>query len=247
LTQPDGFNTIEQFRAHEGGVLLVDKPERWTSFDVVAKVRGAFRVKKVGHAGTLDPLATGLLILCSGRMTKSIDTFQAQIKYYEGSMRLGAVTPSFDADTPPEQEKDFNSVTEERVRDNARTFVGEIEQLPPMYSAIKIDGQRLYKLARKGQVVDRPARRVRIDQFNIRQVQLPDVQFDVVCSKGTYVRSLAHDLGQRLECGAYLTALRRTAIGEYTVSNAWNMDAIIEAAALLNLHDSGKESSGADR
>ena len=244
MTQTEGFNTIEQFRAPEGGVLLVDKPQQWTSFDVVKKVRGALRVKKVGHAGTLDPMATGLLILCSGKMTKQIDRFQAQAKCYEGTMRLGAVTASYDADTPREDEKGFHDVTEDHIRHAAESFVGEISQLPPMYSAVKVEGQRLYKLARKGKEVERKARTVTVSRFSIDAVRLPDVDFTVDCSKGTYVRSLAHDLGQKLGCGAYLTALRRTAIGEQLVVDAWTIERLSQHAASLHSASAGKESAG---
>ncbi len=244
MTQPAGFNTIEQFRTPEGGVLLVDKPQKWTSFDVVKKVRGTLRVKKVGHAGTLDPLATGLLILCSGKMTKKIDAYQAQMKAYSGTMQLGAVTASYDADTPPESEKDISGISTDAILGEAASFVGEIEQLPPMYSAVKVEGQRLYKLARKGKEIERKLRTVTVHRFTIDDVTLPAVDFTVECSKGTYVRTLAHDLGQRLQCGAYLTALRRTAIGEHQVSDAWTIDQISERAALLNAASSGKESAG---
>lgn len=244
MTQPEGFNTIEQFRAPEGGVLLVDKPQQWTSFDVVKKVRGALRVKKVGHAGTLDPMATGLLILCSGKMTKQIDSFQAQMKSYQGSMCLGAVTASYDADTPREEEKDTSTITETQIHEGAQHFVGDISQLPPMYSAVKVDGQRLYKLARKGEEVERRPRTVSVTRFSIDAVKLPQVDFTVECSKGTYVRSLAHDLGQDLGCGAYLTALRRTAIGSQNVSDAWTIDSISAYASMLNTASAGKESPG---
>ncbi len=235
MTQPQGFNTIEQFRSPGGGVLLVDKPKTWTSFDVVKKVRSALRVKKVGHAGTLDPMATGLLILCSGNLTKKIDAFQALGKVYEGRMRLGAVTPSYDAETEPVEEKPIDDVNEERIRNSAAAFVGEIEQLPPMYSAVKVEGQRLYKLARKGVEVERQPRSVTVSRFSIEDVALPDVAFEVRCSKGTYVRTLAHDLGQELGCGAYLTELRRTFIGEFSAEEAWSIEQIVEEASTSGL------------
>ncbi len=235
MTQPQGFNTIAQFRSPSGGVLLVDKPKSWTSFDVVKKVRSALRVKKVGHAGTLDPMATGLLILCSSHLTKKIDAFQALGKVYEGSMRLGAVTPSYDAETDTTDERPIGEIDEARIRSATASFTGVIEQLPPMYSAVKVDGQRLYKLARKGVEVERQPRTVTIDRFRIESVVLPDVAFEVHCSKGTYVRTLAHDLGQMLECGAYLTELRRTFIGDFSVQEAWSIEQIVEEASALGL------------
>jgi tRNA pseudouridine55 synthase len=228
LTQ--GFNTVEQFRSPVGGVLLVDKPRTWTSFDVVKKVRATLRVKKVGHAGTLDPMATGLLILCSSTMTKKIDAFQALGKVYEGSMRLGAVTASYDAETEPRNVRPLGDLDEDRIHAAIRPFVGVIEQLPPMYSAVKVDGKRLYKLARKGEEVERTARTVTVERFEIVTVRLPEVDFLVHCSKGTYVRSLVHDLGQQLGCGAYLTALRRSAIGNFSVDEAWSIEQLIEEA-----------------
>jgi tRNA pseudouridine55 synthase len=241
LTSPQGLNTIDQFRAPSGGVLLVDKPRGWTSFDVVKKVRGTLRVKKVGHAGTLDPMATGLLILCSGPMTKSIDTFQALVKSYEGALRLGAITASYDAETPEEQLRPVKDIDDQRLRAAASAYVGEIEQLPPMYSAVKVDGRRLYALARKGKEVERKARVVTVERFEITAVELPDVRFRVVCSKGTYVRSLAHDLGQDLGCGAYLTELRRTAIGNFHASEAWEIDTIVTEAEALGIFRPRKE------
>ncbi len=250
MTESQGLNTIEQFRAPAGGVLLVDKPKGWTSFDVVKKVRGTLRVKKVGHAGTLDPMATGLLILCSGPMTRRIDTFQALVKHYEGSMRLGAVTPSYDAETPEEQHRPVGGLSIDDVRSAAQRYTGEIEQLPPMYSAVKVDGKRLYSLARKGQEVERKARTVQVDRFEITGGTMPDLQFRVICSKGTYVRTLAHDVGQDVGCGAYLTALRRTAIGNFTADEAWTIDAIVaeapargDAAAEKERPDAGRQDS----
>ncbi|MDT8323070.1 MAG: tRNA pseudouridine(55) synthase TruB [Bacteroidota bacterium] len=242
-----GLNTIEQFRAPAGGVLLVDKPRGWTSFDVVKKVRGTLRVRKVGHAGTLDPMATGLLILCSGPMTKSIDTFQALVKRYEGSMRLGAVTPSYDAETPEEQHRPVGDVDLDDVRRAAQQYTGDIEQLPPMYSAVKVDGKRLYALARKGREVERKPRVVHVERFDITDVAVPDVEFRVTCSKGTYVRTLAHDLGQDLGCGAYLTALRRTAIGSFLADEAWSIDAIVTEALAIGISLPGKENADAGR
>jgi tRNA pseudouridine55 synthase len=247
LTVPQGLNTIEQFRAPTGGVLLVDKPKGWTSFDVVKKVRGTLRVKKVGHAGTLDPMATGLLILCSGPMTRRIETFQALVKHYEGSMRFGAVTPSYDAETPEEQHRPVGDLRIDDVRRAVQRYTGNIEQLPPMYSAVKVDGRRLYSLARKGQEVERKARTVHVERFEITGGTIPDLQFRVICSKGTYVRTLAHDVGQDVGCGAYLTALRRTAIGSFLAEEAWSIDAIASAAPSRGDAAPGKERSHAGR
>ena len=230
-----GFNTIAQFRSPVGGALLVDKPQTWTSFDVVKKIRATLRVKKVGHAGTLDPMATGLLILCSSTMTRKIDAFQALGKIYEGTLRLGAVTPSYDAETEIQDERPLTGIDADRIYAAASDYVGEIQQLPPMYSAVKVDGERLYKLARKGEVVERQPRTVTIDRFDITEVALPDVRFVVHCSKGTYVRTLAHDLGQQLGCGAYLTGLRRTAIGNFTADEAWSIEQVVDAARVEGL------------
>lgn len=203
-----------------GQVLLIDKPLDWTSFDVVKKVRNAIKVKKVGHAGTLDPLATGLLILCTGKMTKQIETYQAQEKEYTGSMILGKTTPSYDLGSEPDATYPTEHITEEMVREKAATFVGTIEQIPPAFSAIKKNGQRLYELARKGKAVQADPRQVTIHEFEITRVALPEVDFRVVCSKGTYIRSLVVDLGKALDSGATMTGLRRTRIGEYHVDDA---------------------------
>ena len=220
------FNSISQFQTMEGGVLLVDKPRDWTSFDVVKKIRGMLRVSKVGHAGTLDPLATGLLILCSGRSTKSIDMFQALDKQYTGDLLLGAVTASYDADTKPEQPLPFDHVTLDMLTDASRDFLGVIQQMPPMYSALKVEGRRLYELARKGVEVERKPREITVSEFALEMEAPPRVHFTVTCSKGTYVRSLVHDLGQKVGCGAYVQSLRRTAIGGFTVDEAWTIEAL---------------------
>lgn len=242
-----GFNTIAQFRSPVGGVLLVDKPQTWTSFDVVKKLRSTLRVKKVGHAGTLDPMATGLLILCSSTLTRRIDAFQALDKIYEGSLRLGAVTASYDAETEVFDHRPIDGIDEPGIRRATATFLGSIEQLPPMYSAVKVDGERLYKRARRGEDVARPPRSVRVDQFDILDVKLPDVRFRIQCSKGTYVRTLAHDLGQLLGCGAHLTALRRTAIGSFLVDEAWTIERISDAARADGLtQDRAMEKERAD-
>lgn len=210
----------------EGKVLLIDKPLEWTSFQVVNKVRWLIRKQfqlkkiKVGHAGTLDPLASGLLILCTGKFTKKIDTYQAQEKEYTGTFTLGATTPSYDLETEIDQTFDLSEITSEQIREAAKQFVGDIEQQPPVFSALKQDGKRLYEFARSGQEVEIPSRKIHIAAFEITSIDLPKVAFRVVCSKGTYIRSLAHDFGKALHNGAHLSALRRTRIGEFLVADA---------------------------
>src|SRR5690554_5820290 len=216
--------TAEDYK--EGQVILIDKPLEWTSFQVVNKVRWLikkeFRIKKikVGHAGTLDPLATGLLIICSGKFTKKIDTYQAQEKEYTGTFTLGASTPSFDLETEIDQTFDISELTAEKIKAVVPRFLGEIQQQPPVFSALKKEGKRLYEFARIGEEVDIPFRTVTISEFEITKVDLPKVDFRVMCSKGTYIRSLAHDFGKALGNGAHLSALRRTKIGEFSVENA---------------------------
>lgn len=208
-----------------GKVLLIDKPLHWTSFDVVRKIRNRLRIKKVGHAGTLDPLATGLLIVCTGKFTKKINEYMASEKEYTGTFTLGAVTPTYDLESLPEQQKDFSQVSHEQLHAVAQQFTGEIDQYPPIYSAIKIKGTPLYELARRGEEVDLKSRKIVIKAFEITAVELPVVNFRIVCSTGTYIRSMAHDFGQALGCGAYLSALRRTRIGEFSVEAAEKGDA----------------------
>lgn len=216
--------TVEDYK--EGQLILIDKPLEWTSFQVVNKVRWLIRKRfnikkiKVGHAGTLDPLATGLLILCTGKFTKKIETYQAQEKEYTGTFVLGATTPSYDLETEIDQRFEISEINESSLHAIAASFVGDIEQKPPVFSAIKKDGKRLYEFARKGQEVDVPSRFVTISAFELTRIALPEVDFRVVCSKGTYIRSLAHDFGKALNNGAYLSALRRTRIGEFTVEHA---------------------------
>jgi tRNA pseudouridine55 synthase len=203
-----------------GKVLLIDKPLRWTSFDAVKKVRILTKISKVGHAGTLDPLATGLLIICTGKFTKKINEYMAREKEYTGSFHLGAVTPTYDLESGPEQEKDISQITAEMIHGTTARFTGEIEQVPPAHSAIKKDGIPMYKLARKGVEVKLDPRKVTISEFIITDIKLPEVYFKVVCSTGTYIRSLANDFGEALGCGAYLSSLRRTRIGEFRVDDA---------------------------
>ncbi len=204
----------------EGQVLLVDKPLEWTSHDVVAKVRNAIRIKKVGHAGTLDPLATGLLILCTGKFTKRINEYQAREKEYTGTFTIGSVTPTYDLESEPEQQKDFSFVTTEMLQKATEKFIGDIEQLPPMFSAIKKDGVALYELARRGEEVELKPRSINIKSFEITEVALPVVYFKVICSTGTYIRSLANDYGAALGCGGYLSSLCRTRIGDFKLEEA---------------------------
>lgn len=212
----------------EGAVILIDKPLDWTSFDVVSKIRNTIRVKKVGHAGTLDPLATGLLILCTGKMTKKIDEYQAREKEYEGELVLGKTTPSCDLETEVDQEFDISGITEEMIRNNVHPFIGTIQQVPPAFSAIKVNGVPLYKKARKGEVVEIKSREVTITEFEITDIQLPVVKFRVVCSKGTYIRSLVRDFGAALGNGAYMSGLRRTRIGDFRISDAEQLPAFVE-------------------
>jgi tRNA pseudouridine55 synthase len=208
----------------EGKVLLINKPLHWTSFDVVRKLRSLLQIKKIGHAGTLDPLATGLLIVCTGKFTKKINEYMAQEKEYTGTITLGAVTPTYDLESEPEKLKDFSFVTSAILKTATEKFIGDIEQLPPMFSAIKKDGVALYELARRGEEVELKPRNIHIGSFTITKVELPVVHFKVTCSTGTYIRSLAHDYGQALGCGAYLSSLCRTRIGEFKLEDALSME-----------------------
>lgn len=219
-----------------GALLLVDKPLEWTSFDVVAKVRNTLRIKKVGHAGTLDPLATGLLILCLGKATKLADSVQAEEKEYTGRIRIGARTATDDSEGEETDIVPVDGISPEMIRNAAESFLGESEQIPPMFSARKVQGKRLYKLARQGKEIDRPAKTIRVTAFDIGEVKLPYVEFRIQCSKGTYIRSLARDLGSTLETGAYLAELRRTRSGAFHVDEAVRMDEIL---ALSSARKSG--------
>lgn len=216
--------TLEDYQ--EGQVLLIDKPLKWTSFQIVNKIRWHIRQQfgikkiKVGHAGTLDPLASGLLILCTGKFTKKIDLYQGQIKEYTGEITLGATTPSYDLETEVNETFSTDHITDELIHETTKQFVGEINQKPPIFSAIKKDGKRLYELARAGETTEIKSRRITIDTFEITKIDLPKVEFRVVCSKGTYIRSLAYDFGLAINSGGHLSALRRTKIGEFNVENA---------------------------
>ncbi len=190
-------------------------------------ITGVKRIK-VGHAGTLDPMATGLLIICTGKFTKKLNEFQGLDKTYTGTLHLSKTTPSYDAETEPDHHYPIDHITDELLQENTTQFIGDIEQIPPMYSAIKVDGQRLYKAARKGKTIELKPRNVRIDNFELTRIELPDVDFSVTCSKGTYIRSLAHDFGKAVDSGAYLTALCRTRIGDFRLEDAWDLEELIE-------------------
>jgi tRNA pseudouridine55 synthase len=213
----------------DGRVLLINKPLNWTSFDVVRKIRYLIRVKKVGHAGTLDPLATGLLIVCTGKFTKKINEFMASEKEYTGTITLGATTPTYDLESVPENKRPFENISETDIKNAAATLTGTILQIPPIHSAIKKDGIRVYELARRGEEVKLEPRSITISEFEITNIQLPAISFRVVCSTGTYIRSLANDFGQLLNCGGYLSSLCRTRIGEFTLSNALTIEEFEES------------------
>ena len=232
--------TEEAFK--NGQVLLIDKPLTWTSFQVVNKlrweIRQRFNIKKikVGHAGTLDPLATGLLIICTGKQTKQIDTYQGQVKEYTGTFTLGATTPSYDLETEIDNTFSIAHITEALLHETTQQFTGEIQQKPPIFSAIKKDGKRLYELARKGETTEIKERTVTVTSFEITKINLPAVDFRIICSKGTYIRSVAFDFGKALNSGGHLSALRRTKIGEFSVDNALSVAGFIE-----NLKDNSEE------
>jgi tRNA pseudouridine55 synthase len=211
---------------NEDRVILIDKPLEWTSFDVVNKLRKKLKIKKIGHAGTLDPLATGLLILCTGKMTKRIDEYQAQEKEYTGQLVIGQTTPSHDLETPVSEAKDITHINDDLITVAARKFTGIINQIPPIHSAIKIDGKRAYKLARKGKEPELKPRQVTVSEFEITSIELPIVRFRIVCSKGTYIRSIARDFGDELGVGAYLSKLCRTRIGQFQLKDALTIDAV---------------------
>ncbi|MGL4631921.1 MAG: tRNA pseudouridine(55) synthase TruB [Leadbetterella sp.] len=210
-------------------VLLIDKPLTWTSFDVVNKVRYAGKgiFKKVGHAGTLDPLATGLLILCTGKKTKEIDTYQAQEKEYTGKLVLGKTTPSFDLETEIDAEYAIEHISDFKMQEARKQFLGKIQQVPPIFSAIKVNGKRAYESARKGQDIELKSREVEIKEFEIDTQNFPEISFKIVCSKGTYIRSLVRDFGLALNSGAYMSELRRTKIGNFRVEDAHKLEDLI--------------------
>jgi len=224
--------TLEDYK--NGQVLLIDKPLEWTSFQAVNKIRWhlkrQFNIKKikVGHAGTLDPLATGLLIICTGKQTKNISEYQEQSKEYTGTFTLGSTTPSYDLETEIDATFETAHITQKLLHKTAKNFIGVLPQKPPIFSAIKKDGVRLYELARKGKTTEIKSREITISEFEITTIKLPKVNFRVVCSKGTYIRSLAFDFGKALNSGAHLSALRRTKIGDYSVEKAVSIEAFIE-------------------
>jgi len=213
-----------------GEVLLISKPYEWTSFDVVNKIRCLIKhhlgIKKIkiGHAGTLDPLATGLLIICTGKLTKKIDEYQAFDKEYEGTFYLGATTPSYDMETDVDSEYEITHLTDELINNAAKSFLGTISQKPPIFSAAKIDGERAYEIARKGKDIEMKSREIRINKFDITRINLPEVDFRIECSKGTYIRSIAKSIGESLHCGAYLLRLCRIKIGNYSLEHAINLE-----------------------
>lgn len=212
----------------EGRVLLINKPLEWTSFDAVRKIRNLIRVKKVGHAGTLDPLATGLLIICTGKFTKKINEYMAREKEYTGTFTLGATTPTYDLESEPVNFLPVDQLTVEEIKAATSLFTGEIMQVPPAHSAIKLDGKRVYELARQGKEVKLEPRKVTVKEFEITRIEMPVVYFRVVCSTGTYIRSLANDFGRSLGCGAYLSSLCRTRIGEFKLEAAMSIAAFQE-------------------
>ena len=212
-----------------GEVFLINKPLEWTSFDVVKKVRNALKIKKVGHAGTLDPLATGLLIVCAGKKTKSIETYMGQEKEYTGTFVLGKTTESYDREKEVVDVADPSRLTLAQVKAAASQLTGDIMQVPPMHSAIKVDGKRVYESARKGIEVKMDARPVQVSEFEITRFELPEIDFRIVCSKGTYIRSLARDMGEILEVGAYMSALTRTRIGDFMLEDAEELPKLIES------------------
>ena len=220
---------LDPCKLNEGVILAVNKPLHWTSFDVIKKLRAAFSVKKIGHAGTLDPLATGLLLVCTGKKTKSISHYQGLVKSYTGEMILGRTTPSIDLETAFDSETPYEHVTAAAIQQLVPTFVGHISQKPPAYSAIKIQGKRAYKKARQGQTANLSPRQVFIQSFLITSINMPRIQFEVTCGKGTYIRSLVRDFGQQLGVGAYLNTLCRTRIGDFTLEDAYDVAALTQS------------------
>jgi len=209
---------------NEGQTLLIDKDLEWTSFDVVKKIKFLIKCKKVGHAGTLDPLATGLLVLCTGKNTKKINDIQNQNKEYTGEFTLGKTTPSHDLETEFIESNDLDGVTEEKINDLRKNFIGEQFQRPPRFSAVKVKGKRAYQFARKNETIEIKEKKINIHEFKISEINLPNISFMISCTKGTYIRSIARDFGKALGCGAVLTKLRRTKIGEFDVKHAFKID-----------------------
>lgn len=227
----------------DGKLLLIDKPMEWTSFDVANKIRALVKVKKVGHAGTLDPLATGLLIICTGKFTKKINEYMGMEKEYTGTFTLGATTATYDLESDPDNFKDFSQLTVEQIHQATKAFTGNILQMPPQHSAIKKNGERLYVSARKGEFVEVEARPVTIHSFTVEKIELPLVYFKVVCSTGTYIRSLANDFGQLLGVGAYMSSLIRTRIGQFELKDASTLAAFEAEVKALRLTLEGQSDS----
>lgn len=219
---------MTELSIEEGGFLLIDKPRTWTSFDVVKKLRNISKIKKIGHAGTLDPLATGLLIVCYGKYTKKIEVLQAQEKEYEGTFEIGKTTPSYDLETAIDGEYPVAHITKDFLDEKLELFRGEIEQVPPQHSAVKVNGKRAYEHARKGQEIKLKVRNVTVSKFDVDFAEFPTLPFQITCSKGTYIRSLARDLGRALDSGAYMSSLRRTRIGDYLVKDTVEMESLIK-------------------
>lgn len=240
------YHCCLMFNFKEGEVLLIDKPLDWTSFDVVNFIRSLIRrfhgipKLKVGHAGTLDPLATGLLIICTGKMTKQIDTFQMQMKTYTGTILLGQTTPTFDLESEPDGFFPTEHISPEDIEAARLQFLGDIQQHPPKYSAIKIKGKRAFDYARSDEEIELKARNVSIETFNINIERFPELDFEIQCSKGTYIRSLANDFGKALANGACLKSLRRTCIGNFSVENAWKLDELKQTIIDTGSTDAGK-------
>ena len=209
---------------NEGQTLLIDKDLEWTSFDVVKKIKFLIKCKKVGHAGTLDPLATGLLVLCTGKNTKKINDIQNQNKEYTGEFTLGKTTPSHDLETEFIESNDLDGVTEEKINDLRKNFIGEQFQRPPRFSAVKVKGKRAYQFARKNENIEIKEKKINIHEFKISEINLPNISFMISCTKGTYIRSIVRDFGKALGCGAVLTKLRRTKIGKFDVKDAFKID-----------------------
>ena len=224
----------------EGAIIIIDKPLEWTSFNVVSKVRYVISRKlgirkiKVGHAGTLDPLATGVLIICTGKATKIIETIQAKEKEYTGTFFIGATTPSYDKESEIDKKYSIDHIDKELLENTRKSFLGETEQFPPIFSAIKVDGKRAYKSAREGMKIKLKARKITISEIDIDN-NLPELGFRVVCSKGTYIRSLAYDFGKKLNSGSYMSSLIRTRNGDYTIADAWNLEELVEYINNLEL------------
>jgi tRNA pseudouridine55 synthase len=225
---------MNEISIQEGGFLLINKPLRWTSFDVVKKLRNISRIKKIGHAGTLDPLATGMLIVCYGKYTKKIEGIQSQQKAYTGTFVIGKTTPSFDLETEVDETYPTEHITPAFLEEKINLFRGDIKQVPPQHSAVKVNGKRAYQHARKGEIVELKIRDAHISKYDIDATNFPEISFEIHCSKGTYIRSLARDLGKALQSGAYMSSLVRTRIGDYAVENAVEIEDIKETEDFFN-------------